>query len=135
VWDNRLDSLGVHLVPANVAPGQVYWRLVEARWANEEEAQGKHNIFINVLDENGERLVGETVVVEWMDGSATLKTEDKQPPEYSCNFAMYGTLGAYTVYVDGAPSDKIVGLGLGDIERPAMKIHTCFYLTFRRAVK
>jgi len=134
-WDGRLDQLGVRLQPANVAPGQPYWRLVEARWADEKEAKGKHDIYVNVLDESGQRIIGQPVVVEWRDGKDVKVTENKPEPEYSFNFNMYGTLGSYNVYVEGLPSDMLVGAGLGDLARPTWKIHTCFYLTFQRAMR
>ena len=85
-WDGRLDQLGVGLQAANVAPGQPYWRLVEARWEDEKEAGGKHNIYVNVLDENGERIIGQPVVVDWGDGKDVKPTEKKTEPEYSFNF-------------------------------------------------
>jgi len=44
---------------------------------------------------------------------------------------MYNTLGSYSVNVGGAPSDRVAGMGLGTMEAPQFKIHTCFYLTFR----
>ena len=134
-WDGRLDQLGVRLQPANVAPGQPYWRLVEVRWADEKEAKGKHNIYVNVLDENGERIIGQPVVIEWHDGKDVKPTENKPEPEYSFNFNMYAPLGAYNVYIGGLPSDMLIGAGLGDLSRPQWKIHTCFYLTFQRAVR
>ena len=133
VWDGRLDLLGVRLEPAAVAPGQPYWRLVEARWANEQESQGKHHVYVNVLDENGERIVGQPVVVYWHDGEVVIKTEDKPKPEFSCNFQMYTVLGAYNAYVQGLPSDKVLGMGLGTPELPNWTIHTSFFLTFQRA--
>jgi hypothetical protein len=44
---------------------------------------------------------------------------------------MYNTLGSYSVDIDGAPSDRIVGLGLGTADMPDFTVHTGFYLTFR----
>lgn len=131
-WDGRLDLLGVRVEPAAVAPGQPYWRLVEARWANEQESQGKHHIYVNVLDENGQRIIGQPVVVRWHDGQVVIKTEDKPEPEFSCNFQMYTVLGAYDLYVDGLPSEKVLGMGLGTPELPNWTIHTSFYLVFQR---
>ncbi|NLE76374.1 MAG: cyclic nucleotide-binding domain-containing protein, partial [Chloroflexi bacterium] len=87
-WDGRLDACGVRMEQAPVAPGQQYWRLVEARWANEQESQGKHHIYVNVLDEGGQRLIGQPVIVNWVDGQVTVMTEDKPKTEMSCNFGM-----------------------------------------------
>ncbi len=130
--DPRLASLRVEIVPAGVRPGQFYWRLIEARWENEAEAGGDHTIYIQVLDENGGRLVGQPVEIRWPGGSLNVFTEDKPPPEYGANFPMYNTLGSYSVSVPGLPSDTIVGLGMGTAEQPAFTVHTNFFLTFQR---
>jgi CRP-like cAMP-binding protein len=131
-WDPRLDALRVNLQPAGVKAGQYYWRLVEARWENEAEAAGAHSIYIEVVDENGNRIVGQTVEIRWASGSLPLPIEDKPYPEYGTNFAMYNTLGSYSVRVGGLPSDVIVGLGLGTAEQPAFTVHTNFFLTFQK---
>lgn len=135
-WDSRLDQLGVVLRPAAVAPGQRYWRLIEARWANEEEAGGRHHIFVNVLDEAGNRIVGVPIKVLWRDGAVTGVTEDKAPGDYSYNFQMYAPGNSYDLAIDdGTPSDYVAGMGLGDIERRAWKIHVAYYLTFQRTTR
>ena len=132
VVDPRLGPLGVRIEPATVLPGEPYWRLVEARWADEREAAGKHSIFIEVLDLQGRRAVGQVVEVQWAGGSVTLPIQDRPPPDWGADFAMYNTLGSYSVRVGGAPSDRVVGLGLGTAETPHFTVHTSFYLTFRR---
>ena len=129
--DGRLPLLGVRVEPASVSQGQPYWRLVDARWTNEGESGGKHSIYIEVLDANGNRALGQQVIVEWTGGSARLVTKDVPPPEYSVNFPMYSTLGSYAARVLGYPSDRVCGLGLGTIDAPNFTIHTCFYLTFQ----
>ncbi len=130
--DPRLGPLGVRVEPAAVLPGEPYWRLVEARWADERESAGKHSIFIEVLDLQGRRAVGQVVEVQWVGGSVALPIQDRPPPDWGADFAMYNTLGSYSVRVAGAPSDRIVGLGLGTAETPHFTVHTSFYLTFRR---
>jgi hypothetical protein len=118
-----------------VEPGQVYWRLVEARWADENESGGRHHIFITVLDENGNRIIGQPVVVRWADGQEVRPTEDKPANEPSFNFQMYAAGNAYTAYVDGLPSDSVAGMGLGTIAQRTWKHHTSFYLVFQRAIR
>ena len=129
--DPRLPQLGVHVAPVAGSPGQPYWRLVEVRWTNEPESAGKHSIYVEVWDGQGNRSVGQPVIVQWAGGSVSLPVEDVPPPDWGVNFPMYNTLGSYSVYVGGAPSDRLVGLGLGTPEAPDFKVHTCFYLTFR----
>jgi len=134
-WDPRLDQLGVRVEEAQVASGQPYWRLVEAIWWNEKEAGGKHHIYVEVLDENGNRIVGQPVKVVWGGGSYTGPTEDKAWPDYAFNYQMYAAGNAYDVIVEGLPSDKLVGAGMGDLERPRYGIHVSFLLTYQRVTK
>ena len=134
-WDPRLTKLGVTVEEASVASGQQYWHLTEARWQNQQEAAGRHHIYVEVLDENGNRIVGQPVTVFWGDGSYTGPTEDKKPPDYSYNYQMYAAGNAYSVKVEGLPSDILHGAGMGDLERPRYGIHTAFYLTFQRTTK
>jgi hypothetical protein len=134
-WDPRLDQLGVALQEANVGSGQQYWRLVDARWADEIQSGGKHHIYVEALDENGNRVVGQPVRVTWSEGSLSGATEDKAPPDYAYNFQMYAAGYAYTVGIEGAPSDQISGAGLGSIEQRTYGIHTSYYLTFQRTTK
>lgn len=134
-WDGRLDAMGVHIAGADVPAGQPYWRVKSVKWSNEEESQGKHHIYVDVLDEAGNRVTDQSVVISWAGGQEILHTENKPAPEYACNFPMYAVLGTYNVRVDGLPSESVVGLGMGTPELPAWKIHTTFYVTFQRAVK
>lgn len=135
IWDSRLDRLGVKVEEAPVSPGQQYWRLVEARWADEAESAGKHHIYVEVLDENGNRIVGQPVTVWWGDGNLTLPTENKAPPDFSWNFQMYAAGFAYSTKVEGLPSDVVTGAGMGSLEQRFYGIHTSFYFTFQRATK
>jgi CRP-like cAMP-binding protein len=133
--DPRLESLNVRIEPVGVKPGQKYWRLVRVHWQNKEESGNDHTIYINVLDENGSRIVGQAVEIRWQGGALTVLTEDKPPHEYGANFPMYGTLGSYTVSIPGLPSDAIVGMGMGTAAQPAFTIHTNFLLTFQRVTR
>jgi CRP-like cAMP-binding protein len=134
-WDPRLNQLGITLNDAPVASGQQYWRLVDARWADEAESGGKHHIYVEVLDENGNRIVGQPVTVTWAEGATSGATEDKTPPDYAFNFQMYAAGYAYRVQVDGLPSDQLVGAGLGSIEQRTYGIHTSYYLTYQKTTK
>ena len=134
VWDPRLDKLGIQLIPASVKPGELYWRIVKAEFWDEKERQGKHHIFVNVLDEREARLYGQSVIIEWPDERIVLVTENKPEPEYSANFPLdvnhyppWGTLGAFTASVEGLPSDRVAGMGL-----PPKNIFVVYLLTFQR---
>ncbi len=133
--DPRLAALNVGIEPAGVKPGQSYWRLVAARWENEQEAGGDHTIYVDLLDEGDGRLIGHPIEIRWVGGSLNITTENKPPNEYPSNFPMYNTLGSYAVSVPGLPSDTVVGLGLGSIDQPNFKVHTNFFLTFKRITR
>src|SRR5262249_5904712 len=96
---------------------------------------GKHHIYVEVLDENGNRIVGQPVTVWWGDGNDTSPTEDKTPPDYSWNFQMYASGFAYNTKVEGLPSDVVKGAGMGSIDQRFKGIHTSYYFTFQRATK
>lgn len=134
-WDPRLDRLGVRVEDAPAGPGEPYWRLIEARWADEKESGGKHHIYVDVLDENGNRVVGHPVTVWWGDGSYTSGVEDKAPPDFGFNYMMYAAGNAYNIKVEGLPSDIVYGAGMGDLERRDWGIHTSIYLTFQKATR
>jgi hypothetical protein len=127
--------MGVVIEPAVVQPGQWYWRLIKARWQDENESGNDHTIYVEVLDENGGRLVGHPVEYRWPEGIQIINTEDKPAYEYPSNFPMYGTLGSYGVRVGGLPSETIVGLGMGSAEYRDVKLHTNFFLTFQKVQK
>jgi hypothetical protein len=136
IWDSRLDQLGVTLEEAPVSPGQQYWRLIEAHFADEAESAGKHHIYVEVLDENGNRIVGQPVTVWWGDGNVTSATENKTPPDFAWNFQMYASGYAYNTKVEGGmPSDVVKGAGMGSIEARFTGVHTSYYFTFQRATK
>jgi hypothetical protein len=126
-WDPRLDELGVKLTKAQ-SQGQPTYRLVSAIYQDDSESGGTHHVFIEVLDERGQRIIGQPVVMAWADGKSTMTTEDKPYPEYAANAPLYGPMdqGTYKVYVDGAPSDTISGLGLPGNH------HVNYLLTFQR---
>jgi CRP-like cAMP-binding protein len=134
-WDGRLDQLGVTIEEAQVSPGQQYWRLIEGRWADEAESAGKHHIYVEVLDENGNRVVGQPVTVWWGDGFNSGPIEDKTPPDFGYNFQMYASGFAYNTKVEGMPSDTVKGAGMGSIDQRFYGIHTSFYFVFQRATK
>ena len=133
-WDRRLDYFWptVGIEEAQVGSGQWYWRLIRTKWLEES---GNHHIYVEVLDENGNRSFGQTIVIEY-GGSPHQETypmPDKLGEEYAYNFVMNDLLGSYNVYIGGGePSDKIYGVGLGTRQEPYRTHHTCFFLTFQR---
>jgi len=105
--------------------------LVAVDWLPPEESGGRHHIYVELLDETGERAVGQTVEIQWPGGLAQIQAEGNKPEGEAVAFPQYGLLGSYAVQVQGLPSDKILGLGLGLLEDPVWAEHTCWYLVFQ----
>lgn len=133
--DARLNALGVAIAPADVAPGQPYWRVVEIIWHDESESGGRHSIFVDVLDEQGSRVVGQPITIVWPDGSQQLPMEAKPFPEYGTNFPMYAAGQSYSVRVDGLPSESVHGMGLGDLNQRDWNVHVEYLIKFQRAIR
>ena len=111
--------------------GSVY-RLARVGWKNEEEAQGRHHIYIDVVDDQGRRLAGERVTMVWNGGSSVGVVEEKVGEPFGANFPMHAALGSYSTFAgtDPALSDRVGGMGLGTPEHPGALLHTCFELVF-----
>lgn len=132
-WDYRLNYLGegvkLEAAPATDGP---YWKLVEARWLNQDEAGGSAYIFVKVLGMDGEPLENAAFVVSRIDASDPVTT--KGPIDgFWGNYAMYGLLGTYTVEMTegGYPSERVTGVGLGAEETPNAWSNTAFRFTFQ----
>lgn len=131
-WDPRLDLRHAEIIPADVQPGQWYWRLAKGVWYAENEAPfaGQHHIFVDTRDAAGHRQPGVPLDVRSThDGAlfATIVTEQKPGDLYAANFPMYAVAPAYRVVPsDGNPADAVTGLGLGSIELPDWSIHTSY---------
>jgi WD40 repeat protein/heme exporter protein D len=140
LWDLRLgwpavDPRIASLVQLDLG-GDLY-KLQEVVWMDVTESKNLHHIFIDVVDEQGQRLVGEQIRVSWADGETNLVTEEKPGEPWSANFGMFATLGSYAVTVVSASgtSDSVAGLGMGTPQQPNIKHHTSFGLRFVRPVR
>jgi hypothetical protein len=109
------------------------YKVVEVQWMDIRQSGGKHHIFLEVVDEGGQRLVGQQIRVSWPGGETRVPIEEKPGEPWGGNFPMFATLGAYAVQVAAPPgrSDAVEGLGLGTPQEPDVKHHTSFGITFR----
>ncbi len=140
VWDPRLTERGVVVIPAQVQPGQGYWRLVQGQWfdVNDQPFAGHHDIFVEALDQSGQRQLGvpfRLAAPDVRDIFGYVGTEAKNGEPYAANFPMYKIAPAYRVEpVDGAPADAVNNLGLGNIEHPDLAMLTSTGLTWKWTV-
>jgi hypothetical protein len=131
-WDARLDLRMAALVSATVPSGECYWRLVKAVWYDESESQGRHHIFVDTRTGADERQTGVRIEIGYTDGPDYIFTEAKPGELYAKDYAMFARAPAYSARPDdGAPADKVDGMGLGSIEAPDLGIHTSYGLVWR----
>jgi hypothetical protein len=62
---NEAEAYGVRVATAEVEPGAEYWRLVKVRHLTPLENQGKHNAFVDAVDENGLRVRDPNLRIGW----------------------------------------------------------------------
>lgn len=125
----RLLHFGATFIPATVALGQTYWRLLSAD--GPLDRGGNANIYVDVLDEYEQRLADVPVRFFWADGQFVSLTELKpDETDQGTNMPMNAGGNAYSVTISGAlPSDTVVGLGLVPWEA-----HKSYRLIWQRQV-
>ena len=101
-----------------------YWKLIHDE--GPVEWDGKHNVFIDVVDANGKRIVGVPVLFYWNDGNDRRETEPKPGEPYAIDFPMFAAGAAYSVKIDdGTPGDIKQGMGLIPFQK-----HVSYKLVF-----
>jgi hypothetical protein len=132
--DPRLDNRIASLLTVEDDEADAY-RLQEVVWMDPQESLGRHNIYVDVVDCGGERLVGERVRVRFFGHEVIVITEEKPGERWAANFPMTAPLGSYSVEVvpDSGKSARVIGLGRGTPQEPDVEHPTSFGLTFLKA--
>lgn len=133
-WDPALDALNVTFKPACVRPGEQFWHLVEAKWLDVEMSNGAHYVFVDLLDENRQRVMEPPTrfVMQWTTGQCERYMQWESDNGYGGHCPMYAAGAAYRVFVDGLPSDVIESVGLGSIDQREWRILTSYQFKFQR---
>jgi murein DD-endopeptidase MepM/ murein hydrolase activator NlpD len=144
--DPRLLARGVTLTRATVPVGTYAWRVEEGiyyAWGEgPNDAQGRRADYVDVVNGNGERVIGTPIMHWWSSGSDTKPAENKRDPwmtaqgkdGYALDFPFGATWPSYGVKIaDGTPSDEVWGLGYGDVINP--NHHTASYFKFVRVLE
>lgn len=129
-FDPRLTQRGVSVTDAREEPGKTIWRLVKARWFSEQEAGGRHHIYVEALDEQGQPVPNVPFDVRWPNNGTTAYTNGRSGFDAG-NFPMSKSLNEFAVAIGGGlPSDHVFGIGMGADGNSG--IHTSTGLTFQR---
>ncbi len=134
--DPRATRRGVNVITPRGIP--LTWRVKSVQWYNEQEADRlgpDHHIMVDVLDEQGKRLVGVPLLVGWPSDEARILTEAKPGEPYSANYPMSPSRNDFSIIVDGlALSEVVSGIGMG-MDTPSgfnAGMHTSTGVVFQR---
>lgn len=134
-WDERLTQRGVTVETPQVAPGQQFWRVVKAQWFDEQQAGGRHHIYVEALDKKGNPIDAVPFEVFWPGGRATGRTKTGRGFDAG-NFPMSPSLNEFSVGIDTEyQGETVKGIGMG-AETPGgfnAGIHTSTLVTFQLA--
>ncbi len=141
------DKYGVRIVEAEVAPGDTYWRAIGVHHLLPEENMSQHNVFIEAVDEQGNRIRNPLPQVGWTwEGrqpheNAPPVRLDKGANEPAGNVIMWAGQ-ILSVWMLGAKSDRVEGLRSTHPDEPLPDGrllntygHHSFYVVFQRTQK
>jgi len=101
------------------------WRCVHVHKCTKEEADGDHNVWIDVIDSNGQRIAHPNVTVSFGWTGSTTQTTVFEKPEWDPGANFMLTAGENAWCSIGNDSDIVNGL-LGEAG------HTSYYIVFQR---
>lgn len=125
--DKALKDLHVEVKPACVISGEYYWRLTGAAWLDETASQGLHHVFVYL---QSDQPLDEKITMRWETDACTREVKDAS----GTNCPMYNAGFAYQVRVEGLPSEQVINIGLGTVDKRDWTIRTTFHLTFTKTL-
>lgn len=140
-------AYNVRVQPAEVTAGTVYWRMIGVHHLAPDENRGRHHVFVEVLDEAGQRVRDPNLKMEWTweDSSESPITSplDKPHNEPAGNIPIHLNMKvALWLTGDGRASDRVTNLHAQHADEPAASGdlwnsygHHSFYVVFQRTTK
>jgi hypothetical protein len=121
--DPVLLERGVRFDYCEPPPGTWFWKIVKAEHLNKQEAIAvgpDHHILGTVL-RDGVQKGGVPYEITWPSGKTTIYSKEDDPnASYNYDYGMSASLNEFSIVcIDGAPSDKASGIGMGDHGNPA----------------
>ncbi len=104
---NDAQAYGVLIKPASVRPGETYWQAVLVHHLTPEENRGHHHIFVEVLDEEGQRVEDVEILIK--NGGTHILKVNPSPQKPALAFPMKGW-DMYEVSIAGMPADRVLNL-------------------------
>ena len=137
-FDDAGEKYGVR-VETVADPAMPYWRVIGVHHLTGAENVGRHHVFVDVLDEAGQRINGSQLLGTKGNLPPFLVRIDKPANEPGTNFPMFkndvATVAVHWPAEAPLPSDKVVNLHTGhpDEEPGTTLFHHSFYMVFQKA--
>lgn len=140
---NQAGAYGVKVVPADMFAGEHYWKALAVRHLTPEENGRNHHVYVDVVDEAGQRVVDPQLQIRWdwegrrPDEVADPKPLDKPAGEPAGNVPMNtGQVVSLLIGGDGLASDVVSGMHTNWPDEGAgnTRGHHSFYVRFQRVV-
>lgn len=139
-------NYGVQVAPASAAAGSPTWKIIGVHHLSPEENKSRHNAFIEVLDENGQRIKDPNLRICWSwagrsaDQAAPPKLLDKPDNEPAGDVPIEKGMDLELwIEGDGCPSDRVHKLSTHHNDEPGPNGelwntigHHSFYVVFQR---
>jgi hypothetical protein len=136
--NNQAVDYGVVVDHPDVEPGQFYWKCILVKHYPPCENQGRHHVYMDTIDENGNRVNGQTLLVN--DIPVVI---DKPLSEPGTNSPMWKNTKYYVTVADSIPSSVVLNLHTAHPDEMCEATgtlgnslyHHSFYLLFKRVKK
>lgn len=128
------DAVAYAASIAKSPPGPA-WRCIGIYHLKPNENQGRHNVFVEVLDENGNRTRAPQIAwTWWLDAPTQYRLLDKPDNEPACDIPIAAGATITLRVADGIPSDSVGNLHTrwADEGNGNTWGHHSFYVVFQR---
>lgn len=119
---NEAKDYGVIVEPADVPVGITYWKCVRVRHLPEDENNGNHHLYVNVLSADGSRVGPNIAVVNMWWGTTPMDSANipltKPDNEPMGNGPLYRGQVVCAQVVDELDSDRVCNIHTGHPDEP-----------------
>lgn len=133
--DNDAAAYGVRIVPCAPEPGAWYWQIVRVHHLRQEENNGNHNLFVDVLDETGRRVNGARVQLNYPNGRVGIVIIDKPANEPGGNAPLWKDDVVQAGVIGEPPlTDYVLGISTQHPDEPPGNtlFHHSFLIVWRK---
>lgn len=141
-----VSQYGVQVAPTTASAGSLGWKVIGVHHLTPDENRSRHHAFVEVLDENGQRIKDPNLRICWSwagrseDQAAPPKLLDKPDSEPAGDVPIEkGMELEVWIEGDGCPSDRVSKLGTHHNDEPGPNGelwntigHHSFYVVFQR---